>query len=1339
MMRKKQILLIAVIAVVILAAVLVIVSLPAGSEKTPVALENRIEQPDEITEPVTEPEGCPNIYNGTDDEFHIMNGWNDSNMGAHYVEQRDDGIYVTANKTEANMWYSLHTTLEGDFSQFRYLVFQVTAAEGTDYFITAESGDNKVLEYIFVGTGYKQQIAIDLTQAAKDGYGEMNFLQIFALPGKEGTAKYTLHDVWLSKTEPERFTGDPTMVSDWKDNWSGSYLVEKTENGQRISYNAPVMWSNISAVILYPDPEYCQLNMAVEVQGSQPVLASIKINYTDTLGNPISDDAIFSVETFNPGKNVLHLDMSKIFADPKLIPTSFQIFLDSTNEQSVNKKNTLLITETNLSKLTAEATAPKQNQAPSAGGGDSSSGLLVCGDFSTSSDSGYRLSLKDGALTVTMEDVKEWAGILYHKPVSTQNNLLSITMDNVDDSVTQMQILLMGEKTEAPVAVLTKDMLTGHGGPHTYTFYLADVFDKLSGDMDAGGTLKFQIESAPAAKDQYDGNGKLMISDITLSHVSPFANEGLGDWYVEWYRAEDISVANRGLYLEIYSANRKTAADNWSFITAVPTVNSGAGSTFTFEMEYCGGQTGDFLVQFYGENNTQADIYVTMEAGKAVYTLTVPETIQGSLSQVRIYPENPANAENLPEQAGTVRLYSAKLTEKPEILETLKPVLTSADQGVILKAMAQEGYAFYYKTSQSTDAANKPVLNDTDLTGWTEFRTDTAIAAENGATVYVQVIRVKDGKIKAWGETGAVSGGMAFSNEGLQPWYVPDWTDKIVMTDEGTDLAFTYDRSQVQWFYFAAPAEVSGVGAGGTFSFTLDFGEARGYSDNFMVRLMYADSTFSDLWPAAQEGKAEYTVTVPQDVTSTVTEVMIYPENPYNTCDSQTVTVKLYGASLKGKISNVGLGDWYVPDWTDKIVLTDEGADLAFTYDRSQVSWVYFAAPATAEGVGAGGTFSFTMDFGAERGYTDSFMVRLVYADDSFSDLWPALQEGRAEYTVTVPQDVTSTVKEVHIYPENPYESIASQVVTVRLYQAALDGSALVYEGLNPMYYPSWWGENGSWANDPINIGTENPAYIHLSYASRSASAAGWKCVVAEPSITASAGATLTLDVEFEPERTGEDFLVRFFSDNGEGDVYVSITGKRATYTVMVPDSVQGTVSEVRIHPENPWRTDLPNEASAMRIYSMVFAAPQTVPFENIGFGAWYVPSWAGGIQLTDQGEYLAVTYNRSNVGWQGVEAEVTVENITAGSQFVFTLDFGADRGYTDNFIIQFVDNGGNQYDSYKAYPAAQEGKAVYTVTVPDALTGTVAVVRILPENGWVTGLPSKEVTVKLYKTHIIA
>ncbi|MGI6752057.1 MAG: X2-like carbohydrate binding domain-containing protein [Anaerovoracaceae bacterium] len=98
---------------------------------------------------------------------------------------------------------------------------------------------------------------------------------------------------------------------------------------------------------------------------------------------------------------------------------------------------------------------------------------------------------------------------------------------------------------------------------------------------------------------------------------------------------------------------------------------------------------------------------------------------------------------------------TVKAQWEAEVLGTISPTVIAGDGKVLLTAITETGYTFYYKTTSSTDEQNKPTVNSEDLAGWHEFTADTNITASNDVEIFVQVVKVTDGKIKAWGEASA--------------------------------------------------------------------------------------------------------------------------------------------------------------------------------------------------------------------------------------------------------------------------------------------------------------------------------------------------------------------------------------------------------------------------------------------------------------------------------------------------------------------------------------------------------------------------------------------------------
>lgn len=182
-----------------------------------------------------------------------------------------------------------------------------------------------------------------------------------------------------------------------------------------------------------------------------------------------------------------------------------------------------------------------------------------------------------------------------------------------------------------------------------------------------------------------------------------------------------------------------------------------------------------------GTPKTLSSIAVTTPPAKTTYTegeafdstgMVVTATYtDNSDGPVARYTVSPTGALSLGTTAVTVSYTVGGVTKTTTQDITVLPddgglgvvdvILTADDGEVILAPMATEtDITYYYKTTLTDDGANKPQLDDTDLTGWTAYDSDNdlSISAANGTRIYVQVIKVKDGKIKAWGQDAETPG-----------------------------------------------------------------------------------------------------------------------------------------------------------------------------------------------------------------------------------------------------------------------------------------------------------------------------------------------------------------------------------------------------------------------------------------------------------------------------------------------------------------------------------------------------------------------------------------------------
>ena len=250
------------------------------------------------------------------------------------------------------------------------------------------------------------------------------------------------------------------------------------------------------------------------------------------------------------------------------------------------------------------------------------------------------------------------------------------------------------------------------------------------------------------------GSGKLPTKVIVTDGITP-ADATITDWLgifdgttgaktliAVWTMPDGYIDEAEAINVEV-TVNVKTAQTSGSLLPSTIVFANGTEVSKIFgDDPFTNAITGD------GEGTIT---YTSGTPGTATIDSTGKVTIVGVGTTV-ISATKAATATH----ATVTATYTLTVTAAP-VLGTLSPTVTPGDGKVVLSAMSETGYTFYYKNTTASDSANKPSLDSSNLTGWTVFTSNTDISGTNGTSIFVQVIKVAtDGnKIKAWGEKSA--------------------------------------------------------------------------------------------------------------------------------------------------------------------------------------------------------------------------------------------------------------------------------------------------------------------------------------------------------------------------------------------------------------------------------------------------------------------------------------------------------------------------------------------------------------------------------------------------------
>ncbi|PKK93665.1 MAG: hypothetical protein CVV61_03510 [Tenericutes bacterium HGW-Tenericutes-6] len=147
-----------------------------------------------------EPEILVNEYNGTDKSF-TLNHYYDGGDLVYDIVQDGTAYDVTYSKLTSNLhWAFMYANLEGDFSGFSKVEFEMTGQENKTILLKVESPvGNKEVQVTFDGT--KQTFVFDLTTMTQAQLEQLNKVVLFAAPGGVGSGEFTIHSITFKTSE----------------------------------------------------------------------------------------------------------------------------------------------------------------------------------------------------------------------------------------------------------------------------------------------------------------------------------------------------------------------------------------------------------------------------------------------------------------------------------------------------------------------------------------------------------------------------------------------------------------------------------------------------------------------------------------------------------------------------------------------------------------------------------------------------------------------------------------------------------------------------------------------------------------------------------------------------------------------------------------------------------------------------------------------------------------------------------------------------------------------------------------------------------------------------------
>jgi hypothetical protein len=282
--------------------------------------------------PTVEPE--VNVYDGTGETFDINRNWHDGGAKDYTVTQ--DGTDTVLTYTKSDTYTFAKTLIEGNFGDFKYIVFKLQGAVDKQVLAKVEYGSNKV-EKTFKFTGEVDEFVLDITSLSVDTRNNLKSVMLFAAPGTPGVSgTITIKEAYFTNTAdveiPEIQINEYLGIGRefginqyWKDGGDGVYTVSNVDGVTVATFDkGDKEWPSMKTLVNGRLSDFASINFGIEGAAGTRVL--VKAGNAANVEKWVDlDGTVQNITMDLSGVSAANLDSLKeilIFATPGVAGTT---------------------------------------------------------------------------------------------------------------------------------------------------------------------------------------------------------------------------------------------------------------------------------------------------------------------------------------------------------------------------------------------------------------------------------------------------------------------------------------------------------------------------------------------------------------------------------------------------------------------------------------------------------------------------------------------------------------------------------------------------------------------------------------------------------------------------------------------------------------------------------------------------------------------------------------------------------------------------------------------------------------------------------------------------------
>ncbi len=251
-----------------------------------------------------------NEYNGTDETFDFNMKWENFAEETYTISYVGSTTVVSFDKAAGQEWSTMQSSVQGDFTDFNYVVAIVSGTVGQKFLLKAANGYEN---FVFL-TAEEQEVVVDISAMTVAEKNAITSIFAFGKAGAIGTGNFVIHEAFM--TADYEYVA-PVIIKNIYNGTDLSFTVNQWYDGGDNNYALSV--SGTDLIVNY-DKTSDWANMVAFIEGDMTPFSKLQIEVTGTLNK----SALFKVEgpsgniekpiTFDGTKQTIVIDLTGMSA-----------------------------------------------------------------------------------------------------------------------------------------------------------------------------------------------------------------------------------------------------------------------------------------------------------------------------------------------------------------------------------------------------------------------------------------------------------------------------------------------------------------------------------------------------------------------------------------------------------------------------------------------------------------------------------------------------------------------------------------------------------------------------------------------------------------------------------------------------------------------------------------------------------------------------------------------------------------------------------------------------------------------------------------------------------------